>query len=120
MAEAVDFEVLEYDPAIEGKNKVPLPADLVVCTDVLEHIEPEYLDSVLVHLASLTQLASFFVVHTGPAQKELADGRNAHLTIENSEWWRRKIGAYFQVSEVIQVESNGEKLMQFAFICDQR
>jgi 2-polyprenyl-3-methyl-5-hydroxy-6-metoxy-1,4-benzoquinol methylase len=120
LAEAVSFEVREYDPAIVGKDKDPQPADLVVCTDVLEHIEPEYLDAVLAHLASLTRLASFFVVHTGLAQKELADGRNAHLIIENSEWWHRKIGAYFHVSEVIQVEHKGKKIKQFAFVCDQR
>ncbi len=69
LAEAVSFEIREYDPAIAGKDENPLPADLVICTDALEHIEPEYLDAVLVHIASLTRMAAFFVVHTGRAQK---------------------------------------------------
>ena len=28
----------EYDPAIKGKDNRPDPADLVICTNVLEHI----------------------------------------------------------------------------------
>jgi hypothetical protein len=39
-----------YDPGIEKFSELPHPAHLVLCTDVLEHIEPECLDSVLEHL----------------------------------------------------------------------
>ena len=42
------FEIKEYDPAIPGKDSLPEPADIVVCSDVLEHIEPNYLLNVLV------------------------------------------------------------------------
>ena len=43
-----------YDPGIPEYSDSPVPADLVVSTDVMEHIEPEYLDEVLNHLSSLT------------------------------------------------------------------
>lgn len=79
--------VAEYDPALGGKDTAPKPADLVVCSDVLEHVEPECLDAVWHHLHSLTRKALFFTVHTGPAQKTLPDGRNAHLTQQPPEWW---------------------------------
>jgi len=39
-----------YDPAIKGKDKNPQSAQLVTNTDVLEHVEPIYLDAVLQHL----------------------------------------------------------------------
>src|SRR5262245_55345835 len=39
----VGYNVAEYDPAVPGKDGRPQPAELVVCTDVLEHIEPELL-----------------------------------------------------------------------------
>src|SRR5688572_27897097 len=81
------LDVREYDPAIEGKNERPKPADLVVCTDVLEHVEPECLDAVLDDLRSLALKAVFLVVSTVPSKKTLADGRNAHLIVEPLEWW---------------------------------
>lgn len=80
-------DVREYDPAIPGKDQRPEPAHLVFCGDVLEHIEPEYLEAVLDDLASLSLKAVLFMVHTGPARKTLADGRNAHLTQQPPEWW---------------------------------
>ncbi|HEY0838308.1 MAG TPA: class I SAM-dependent methyltransferase [Azospirillum sp.] len=76
-----------YDPAIEKYAAPPQPADLVACTDVLEHIEPEYLDAVLDDLARLTTSAAFLVVATGPALKTLPDGRNTHLIQESYRWW---------------------------------
>lgn len=77
----------EYDPAIQGKDDPPDFADLVVCTDVLEHIEPAYVDNVITHLRQLARKAVFVVISTRPANKDLPDGRNAHLIVEPNEWW---------------------------------
>lgn len=85
------YVVLEYDPAIPEKATLPGRCDLVVCTDVLEHIEPECLDEVLDHLRALTGKAAFLTVATGPAMKTLPDGRNAHLIQEGPKWWLPKI-----------------------------
>ncbi len=46
-----------YDVGVPEYSKDPVPADLVVCVDVLEHIEPEFLDSVLDHLEDLAGVA---------------------------------------------------------------
>jgi len=75
-----------YDPAIPEYH-IKEPADLVVSIDVLEHIEPELLDNVLDDLQSLSPNFAFFTVHTGPANKVLSDGRNAHLIQEPARWW---------------------------------
>ncbi len=85
------YEILEYDPAIPGKEEKPLRADVVVCSDVLEHIEPECLYAVLDDIRNIARLAVFLVVHTGAAAKHFSDGRNTHLIIEPSEWWLPKI-----------------------------
>src|SRR5262245_5174458 len=50
-----DYDVREYDPAVEGKTANPDRADYVTCIDVLEHIEPECLDLVINHLKVLTK-----------------------------------------------------------------
>lgn len=81
----------EYDPAIEGKDELPSFADLVVCTDVLEHVEPERLDMVLRHLEALARKALFLVVATRPSGKWLSDGRNAHVILESAEWWADRV-----------------------------
>lgn len=83
-----DVDLWNYDPAIPGYDTAPEPADLVVCTDVLEHIEPDCLASVLAHLRRLTQKALFLVVALDPANKTLRDGRNAHLIQETPAWWQ--------------------------------
>lgn len=81
----------EYDPAIAGKDGPPDFADLVVCTDVLEHIEPERLSKVLEHVRMLARKAAFLVVALDPANKTLADGRNAHLILESPAWWTNAV-----------------------------
>jgi 2-polyprenyl-3-methyl-5-hydroxy-6-metoxy-1,4-benzoquinol methylase len=74
-----------------------VPADLVCCIDVLEHIEPEYLSAVLSHLASLTKNLAFLTIHSAPAIKILPDGRNAHLIIKPMSWWTPTLGLHFDV-----------------------
>lgn len=81
----------EYDPAIPGKDDLPSFADLVVCTDVLEHVEPERLDAVIAHLQMLARKAVFVVVTIRPSNKTLSDGRNAHLILASPEWWQARI-----------------------------
>lgn len=84
------LRVAEYDPAIPGKDHLPMFADLVNVTDVLEHIEKERLPVVLDHLKMLARKAIFVVVCTKESQKMLPDGRNAHLIIKPAWWWKKK------------------------------
>jgi hypothetical protein len=81
-----------YDPGIPDKAKMPKPCDLVVCTDVLEHVEPEKLAAVLEHLYRLAARKLYAVIALRPANAILPDGRNAHLIVEDAEWWLRKLG----------------------------
>ncbi len=88
--------IREYDPAIEGKTEAA-PSDLVVCTDVLEHIEPALLDNVLQHLSSVTLKRLFFNIATCPAKKSLPDGRNAHLLVRPGFWWKDRLQKHFTI-----------------------
>ena len=82
--------VAEYDPGIPGKDKMPKPADLVVSTDVLEHVEPELLGNVLDHLVRLTGRMAYLVINLRPANAHLPDGRNAHLSLLTpTQWYER-------------------------------
>lgn len=106
LAHLQNISITSYDPAISELSVSPAPAELVTCTDVLEHIEPEYLDNVLDHLQSLTGQVAFFVIPTGPASKTLADGRNAHLIQQPLEWWLPKLLARFNLISVNNMTSD--------------
>lgn len=85
-----------YDPAIDGYDELPSQTvDMVICGDVLEHIEPEHIESVLDDLQRLTRKVAFLVIASRPAKKTLADGRNAHLIVKPPHWWLEKIMARF-------------------------
>lgn len=86
-----------YDPARPEWSATPAPAPFVACIDVLEHIEPELLDNVLDDLARVTDGYGMFTVHTGPAVKVLADGRNAHLIQQPPAWWLPRFLARFNL-----------------------
>lgn len=82
-----ELKVTEYDPGIRGKDHMPKPAQMVVCTDVLEHIEPECIRNVLDHQYALAEKGAYFVIALTPARETLPDGRNAHLLLRSPEWW---------------------------------
>lgn len=103
LAKQIPFPIWEYDPAIAGKEASPRPADIVVCTDVLEHIEPEKLVYVLSDLKRVTKKVGYFTIHTGPAIKLLADGRNAHLIQKDKKWWTKQLQKFFKIGKISQV-----------------
>lgn len=103
LAKAIPFPIWEWDPAIPGKDEPPRPADLVACTDVLEHVEPDKLNFVLDDIRRCTKQVAFLTIHTGPARKQLADGRNAHLIQKNKDWWKKQLSKFFTVGKIMEV-----------------
>lgn len=85
------FRVAEYDPAIPGKDAPPAPADLVICTDVLEHVEAECLDSVLAHLFELARHSLLLDVSCAPGKRTVPDGRLCHIHVQTRLWWLGKL-----------------------------
>ena len=102
LAPKLNCKVYEYDPAIPGKDTFPRKQpdssgkqyDLVIATDVLEHIEPEYLHEVLSTISTYGEWA-FLSIATRPSNKYLSDGRNCHLILEDGDWWRAELEQFF-------------------------
>ena len=99
------LQVRHYDPAIAEWAAFPAPMSFVACIDVLEHVEPPLLDNVLDDLQRVTAGFAVFTVHTGPAMKHLADGRNAHLIQQPPAWWLPKLLARFELVQFNRIEN---------------
>jgi len=108
LEKALGYAICNYDPAIPGCEASPAPADLVVCCDVLEHVELECVDDVLNDLQRVTLHTGLFIIDCKLANKHLPDGRNTHLIVEKPEWWMRKLLDRFDLRKII---SSGESLM---------
>lgn len=97
------YRVTNYDPAVPDWSAWPEPHEVVACLDVLEHVEPEHLEGLLKALYGLTKKYIVATVHTGPAIKNLPDGRNTHLTQQKPQWWVdqfKKAGFYIITVQV--------------------
>jgi hypothetical protein len=86
-----DLKVQLYDPGVPKRGALPKPADLVVATDVLEHVEPARISAVLRHIWLLAGKGVYLTIGTAPADAVLPDGRNAHILVKPEQWWRDRI-----------------------------
>ena len=93
-----DFQ--NYDPCVEEFSKEPHSAQLVICTDVMEHVEPENTDKVLFDIKRLSERMVFFNISLRPAVKTLPDGRNTHINLHSTNWWVRKLIDHFEILEL--------------------
>ena len=98
-----NFVIHHYDPAIPQWSTPPQPCRFVTCIDVLEHIEPDLIDNVLDDLKRVTAHVGLFTIHTLPAGKVLADGRNAHLIQKPPAWWLPKLMERFELNHFTRV-----------------
>lgn len=91
------IRVEDFDPAIPAFAFLPKPAPLVVCTDVLEHVEPDCMDDVIAHLAELARPWLFAVVSLVETAKTLSDGRQAHISLHPRAWWEELLSRRFEL-----------------------
>lgn len=77
-----------YEPGQSATSQAPNHADdLVVCTDVLEHIPEQDLPWVINEIFGHALHAVFCSIAAYPAFARLPDGENAHVTIRPPPWW---------------------------------
>lgn len=104
LQKALPFPIQNYDPFVPEHSARPQPADFVVNTDCMEHVEPMYVDEVLADIASLMKVAGFFQIATRPASKVLPDGRNAHLIQEPMNWWLVRLMTHFEIKSAMVMD----------------
>lgn len=88
-----------YDPAIDKWSDPSAlegdPYDLVTCIDVAEHWKPGTIKPELRRLRDLSRGPVFMVISCRPAHQILPDGRNAHLSVNEPEWWEARLREVF-------------------------
>ena len=104
-----DAAVFEYDPGIPGKDSPPEPADVVVATDVMEHVELQFVDATLKNLAVLSKRLCFMNIACNLSKSLLPDGSNAHVTVKPPEWWIDKVKRTFGDAFEIRVYERKSK-----------
>ena len=98
--------VKEFDPCIPDKSTTPESADLVICTDVLEHIEGECLENVLDDLKRVVKKELFVSICLLKANKYYSDGQNTHLCLLPEDIWYSKLRKRFDVIEMKRTPTN--------------
>lgn len=77
-----------YDPYYEPYSKKPEGVfDMVICTDVMEHVPEDEVEEVLRTLIDHTGKVLFLAISTKPAKKKFANGENVHVTVRTESWW---------------------------------
>ena len=109
-----EIEVFEYDPSVPGKDTIPdRKFDMIVSTDVMEHIEPESLNETLRWLHNHAEMAMLHVIACGPTNRKLPDGRDVHLIQQPISWWRGRLeqGPWVaqEVAQVMQIRRRAER-----------
>lgn len=92
----------EYDPCVEGRDVKPdRTFDVVLNTDVMEHVPEEEINHVLTEIWGYTDKEAYFVIALREAAEILPNGENAHCTVESKEWWQKRLSSVFdQVEEL--------------------
>ena len=85
-----------YDPAYPKYNKLSKKKyDIVVCTDVMEHIAEQDIDYVLKDILSHSKKTVFLNISCQPALKHFKEGKfkgqNVHVSVFNGHWWSDKV-----------------------------
>ena len=111
-----------YDPAYPEYDTLPTGIyDIVVCTDVLEHIPEQDLDWVISRILNYSTKIVFINICTVPALKHFKKGRlkgkNLHISVFNEEWWMEKIGRIWEKNNNIKIYLTLSNEKDNLFIC---
>lgn len=96
----------KYDPAHPLYDGDPPGIfNLVICTDVLEHVPINDMPGVLKHIRSkCTKDATVLIsIPTIPSKNAFLDGENMHCTLLSKEEWYKLFNMYLQVNVILNL-----------------
>ena len=101
-------EFFLYDPAYSEHDKLPNKKyDIVLCTDVLEHIPESDLDWVIREVLRFSNKVAFINVCSQEARKTFLTGkhkgRNVHVSVFSNDWWINKFSIIWRDFKHIKI-----------------
>lgn len=91
-----DIDIWGYDPGTVSYDTKFVPADVVYTTDVLDHIEPEFINENL-KLISDNSKYQYHKIIFGPSKYTYSNGENTRLLQKNFDWWNTTLSLYGKV-----------------------
>ena len=116
-----EIKIFKYDPAIKKYSKLTKnKTDLVICTDVLQHVPLYDLDRVLKEIKSKGIYILFYIKCTNHKTK-LPNGTYANCTVYDKKWWLEKLSNYYDDIKEIKISDltsvcfimKGENIMNY-------
>jgi len=84
-----------YDPGVPKFANDPQPADLVICTRVLEYVEETSVNAVMQHIARLAKRMVYFEIGVRPREQYISETPVA--ITRDTRWWFDVISQYFEL-----------------------
>lgn len=115
------IKIYRYDPAIKKYSKLTKnKTDLVICTDVLQHVPLYDLDKVLKEIKSKGIYILFYIKCTNHKTK-LPNKTYANCTVYDKKWWLEKLSNYYDDIKEIKISDltsvcfimKGENIMNY-------
>jgi len=102
------YEAVGYDPALEEFSTFPSGEfDMVISTDVFEHLEEDTLNEELNQILQKNPNIIYLNIATMEARHILPNGTNCHTLVKNEAWWLDKISTFFDNYEIIEHKITG-------------
>lgn len=103
-AKAIDFtQVCLWD---DVRNAVGRLTDFVYCTDVLEHIPPQFTMLVVQRLLSCAKLGLFLSISTTPDNFGVWVGKHLHQTVQPFMWWKENLAEIGRITDARDLLNN--------------
>lgn len=99
-----EIEWTNYDPGMPKYDVLPdRQFDLVITTDVLEHVEPSKIYDTMLVLQELTGKVLYNDIACYPTGKLFGsgpyEGEDLHLIVEDPSWWRNQFNGLSKLQE---------------------
>ena len=110
-----DAYIEGFDPFIDEYNRdehLLRQWDYTFSGDVLEHIPQDELEGISYRLSKITRCSSIHFIDLDPARKHFPTGENAHLTIQEADWWLKLLSQHWTIHDHYVQEWNHRRRLE--------